>query len=221
MNARPHRSAVVQARLESALADGCNSLLGEGPAPEVRNRLLQYLDLLTHWNQAYNLSAVRDPDEMVCRHVLDSLSVLPWLNADSLLDAGTGAGLPGVPLAIMRPGLDVTLLDSAGKKIRFLRQVKRELGLANVHPVQQRLQSYSPRATVPCIISRAFSSLEQYAVASRHLLGPDVKLLAMKGRYPQEEIARLPDWIRVERVEKLSVPGLHEQRHLVMMSVTA
>jgi 16S rRNA (guanine527-N7)-methyltransferase len=203
------------------LAAGCNEMLGERPAAEVRERLLVYLDLLAHWNQAYNLSAVRDPDQMVCRHLLDSLSVLPWLESGPLLDAGTGAGLPGVPLAIMRPGLEVTLLDSAGKKIRFLRHVKRELGLGNIHPLQQHLESARPDTEVTCIISRAFSDLSKYAAAARHLLKPDSKLLAMKGRCPNEEIARLPGWIRVDRVEKLSVPGLHEQRHLVMMSLTA
>lgn len=203
----------------SALLAGCHTLLGEEPGAEACDRLLAYLDLLTHWNQAYNLTAVRHQREMVARHVLDSLSVLPWLHAESLLDAGTGAGLPGVPLAIMRPGLEVTLLDSAGKKIRFLRQVRRELGLANIYPLQQRLEHYAPQVKMAWVISRAFSSLAQYAAGARHLLGPESKLLAMKGRYPAEEIAALPGWIRLDRVEKLSVPGLHEQRHLVMMSL--
>jgi 16S rRNA (guanine527-N7)-methyltransferase len=166
---------------------------------------------------------------MVSRHLLDSLSVLPWLDAarpTHLLDAGTGAGLPGVPLAIMRPGMQVTLLDSAGKKIRFLRHVKRELALDNISPVQERLEVYSPAdfPSVPpgfpsVIISRAFSELAQFAAAARHLLGPDTKLLAMKGRRPDAEMARLPAWIRVDRVEKLSPPGLHEERHLVIMSL--
>ena len=214
MNAR------TLAAREAELVTGCRMLLGEEPAAKARDLLLQYLDLLTRWNKAYNLSAVRDPDEMVSRHLLDSLSVLPWLSGKSLLDAGTGAGLPGVPLAIMRPGLEVTLLDSAGKKIRFLRHVRRELQLANIHPLQQRLQSFVPETRVECVISRAFSDLARYAAAARHLLEPGSKLLAMKGRYPEAEMARLPGWIRVDRVEKLSVPGLHEQRHLVMMSLT-
>jgi 16S rRNA (guanine527-N7)-methyltransferase len=196
-------------------------MLGVEPAAEVRERLLQYLDLLERWNQAYNLTAVRDPQQMISRHLLDSLSVLPWLESLSLLDAGTGAGLPGVPLAIMRPEFEVTLLDSAGKKIRFLGHVKRALGLANVHILQQRLESAELNAAVSCIISRAFASLPKYAAAARHLLQPDTRLLAMKGRCPDEEIADLPAWIHVDRVEKLSVPGLHEQRHLVMMSLTA
>jgi 16S rRNA (guanine527-N7)-methyltransferase len=196
-------------------------MLGVEPAPETRERLLEYLDLIAHWNQAYNLTAVRDPQQMISRHLLDSLSVLPWLESSSLLDAGAGAGLPGVPLAIMRPALQVTLLDSAGKKIRFLRHVKRVLGLTNVHIVQQRLESAELNGAVSCIISRAFAGLAHYAAATRHLLQADTGLLAMKGRYPREEIAGLPAWIHVDRVEKLFVPGLHEQRHLVMMSLTA
>ena len=203
------------------LVAGCRIQLGEEPAAQTRDLFLQYLDLLSHWNKAFNLSAVRDPNEMVSRHLLDSLSVLPWLAGKSLLDAGTGAGLPGVPLAIMRPGVEVTLLDSAGKKIRFLRHVKRELQLANIHPLQQRLESFSPEIKAACVISRAFSNLGRYAAAARHLLGPGTKLLAMKGHYPEAEIASLPGWIRVDRVEKLLVPGLHEQRHLVMMSLNA
>ncbi len=203
------------------LAAGYTEMLGAEPAGEVLERLLEYLSLLIRWNRAYNLSAVRDPQEMVRRHLLDSLSVLPWLTAVSLLDAGTGAGLPGVPLAIARPELEVTLLDSSGKKIRFLRHVKRELGLSNIHPLQQRLESAVPEREVGCIISRAFSDLAQYAAAARHLLRADSSLLAMKGKYPADELSRLPAWIRVDRVEKLSVPGLHEQRHLVMMSLTA
>jgi 16S rRNA (guanine527-N7)-methyltransferase len=196
-------------------------MLGEPPGALAVQQLLAYLDLLARWNRAYNLTAVSDPLEMVSRHLLDSLSVMPWLSGASLLDAGSGAGLPGVPLAIMRPALAVTLLDSAGKKIRFLRQVRRELGLENVYPVQQRLEAYVPAEPLACIVSRAFSSLGQFALAARHLLQPGVRMLAMKGQYPDEEIAGLPAWIQLQRVEKLSVPGLHEERHLVIMSLTA
>ncbi|MSQ99353.1 MAG: 16S rRNA (guanine(527)-N(7))-methyltransferase RsmG [Xanthomonadales bacterium] len=224
-------------RAEELLA-GYRVMLGEELVAERCELLLAYLDLLVHWNRSYNLTAVRDPAQMVSRHLLDSLAVLPWLEAQTpahLLDAGTGAGLPGVPLAIMRPGMHVTLLDSAGKKIRFLRHVKRELGLDNISPVQDRLEEFLPPElssgppdfpSAPpdfpsAIISRAFSELAQFAAAARHLLGPDTKLLAMKGRRPDAEMARLPAWIRVDRVEKLSPPGLHEERHLVIMSLTA
>lgn len=203
------------------LSTGCREMLGAELPQASRDQLLAYLDLLSHWNTAFNLTAVRDPVEMVSRHLLDSLSVLPWLEGESLLDAGSGAGLPGVPLAIMRPRLEVTVLDSVGKKIRFLRQVKRELGLDNIHPVQARLEDYSPDIPFDTVISRAFSELAPFASAARHLCAPGTRLLAMKGRRPDEEMARLPGWVRVERVQELFPPGLHEQRHLVIMSLTA
>jgi 16S rRNA (guanine527-N7)-methyltransferase len=204
-----------------ALGAGYHDLVGLELPDSARDALFAYLDLLHRWNKTYNLTAVRNPADMVSRHVLDSLSVLPWLRGETLLDAGTGAGLPGVPLAIVRPDLRVTLLDSAGKKIRFLRQVQRELGIANVFPVQARLEDYSSPAGFAMIISRAFGELAGFVAASRHLMLPDTRLLAMKGRRPDEEIARLPAWIRVEAVEELFPPGLHEQRHLVIMSLFA
>ena len=176
-----------QERAETLLA-GCRQLLGEEPAAGPRDRLLAYLELLDHWNRAYNLTAVRDVEEMIPRHVFDSLAVLPWLQTESLLDAGSGAGLPGIPLAIMRPAMQVTLLDSAGKKVRFLRHARRELGLDNVFPVQDRLEAFEPDPLPPVIISRAFSDLGRYAAAAQHLLKPGSRLLAMKGRYPADEI---------------------------------
>jgi 16S rRNA (guanine527-N7)-methyltransferase len=212
---------VDSGRAEELLA-GYHAMFREELAADRCEMLLAYLDLLLHWNRAYNLTAVRDPAEMVSRHLLDSLSVLPWLGEEPpehALDAGTGAGLPGIPLAIMRPDMQVNLLDSAGKKIRFLRHVQRELGLDNVRPVQQRLEAYSPPELPAIIVSRAFSGLAQFATATRHLLLPATKLLAMKGCYPDAEIARLPEWIRVDRVEKLFPPGLQEERHLVIMSL--
>ena len=181
-------------------------------------RLLTYLDLLVRWNRTYHLTAVRDPAEMVTRHLLDSLAVLPWVPAGHLLDAGTGAGLPGVPLAIARPALQVMLLDSAGKKVRFLNQVRRELGLERVRPVQERLEHFQTEHAFDAIISRAFASLADFAVAARHLAGA-ARLLAMKGRYPEDELRELPSWVRVESVERIEVPGLQEDRHLVIMSV--
>jgi len=181
-------------------------------------RLLAYLDLLLRWSQSYNLTAIRDPAEMVTRHLLDSLAILAWVPAGRLLDAGAGAGLPGVPLAIARPALDVTLLDSAGKKIRFLNQVRRELRLDNAHPVQERLERYRPEQPFEAVVSRAFASLVDFATAARHLCG-GARLLAMKGRRPDEELRELPSWVRVDSVERLEVPGLQEDRHLVIMSV--
>lgn len=183
--------------------------------------LLRYIELLERWNRTYNLTAVRKPSDMVPRHILDSLSVLPWVGEGRLLDAGTGAGLPGIPLAIMRPGLSLTLLDSAGKKIRFIHHVKRELELTNVEPVQARLEVFAQPRGFNVIISRAFTSLAGFAIAARHLCSHETRLLAMKGRRPDEELADLPAWLNVESVEKLSVPGLQENRHLVIMSVIA
>lgn len=190
------------------------------PDSETREpALLAYLALLGRWNKSYNLTAVKNPVEMVRRHVLDSLSVLPWVGTGTLLDAGTGAGLPGVPLAIARPQLEVILLDSAGKKIRFLNHVRRELGLKNINPVQARLESFVPPAPPDQVISRAFSDLTVFTRAARHLSAAPIRLLAMKGRYPDSELKALPDWVTIDSVEKLAVPGLQEERHLVMMTI--
>jgi 16S rRNA (guanine527-N7)-methyltransferase len=144
---------------------------------------------------------------------------MPFISCDRLLDAGTGAGLPGVPLAIARPEWEVTLLDSAGKKIRFLNHVRRELGLPNIRPVQERLETYRPESGCEQIISRAFASLLTFTTAAHHLA--PVRLLAMKGRFPDAELEALPAWVQVDSVEKLAVPGLQEERHLVIMSVNS
>lgn len=178
-----------------------------------------YVGLLHRWNRSYNLTAVRDPADMVPKHILDSLALLPWAGEGRLLDVGAGAGLPGIPLAIARPALDVTLVDSAGKKVRFMNHVKRELDLGNVHPLQSRVEDLAPDAPFEAIVSRAFASLTDFAAAVRPLAGHGARLLAMKGRYPDEEIAALPGWAAVRSVEKLRVPGLHEHRHLVIMTV--
>jgi 16S rRNA (guanine527-N7)-methyltransferase len=206
------------ARLANELRAGLGQLPGADLEAVQVSRLLDYVDLLQRWNRTYNLTAISDPAEMISRHLLDSLSVLPWIRGLRLLDAGTGAGLPGVPLAIARPDLAVTLLDSTGKKVRFLNHVARELSLENVYPVQARLESYEPEVAFETIVSRAFSNLAAFAGAARHLAGT-ARLLAMKGRYPSDELDDLPAWVRVEAVEKLAVPGLQQNRHLVIMSV--
>ncbi|MDT8320530.1 MAG: 16S rRNA (guanine(527)-N(7))-methyltransferase RsmG [Xanthomonadales bacterium] len=206
----------LAARLHAGLeALGLERLESRGAAA-----LLSYIELLVHWNRRYNLTAVRNPAEMVTRHLLDSLVVLPWSDGELMLDAGTGAGLPGVPLAIARPQSRFLLLDSVGKKIRFLNHVKRELALDNVEPVQGRLESFRPVRRPDRIISRAFSDLASFASAARHLADRETRLLAMKGKYPASELEALPGWLRVESVEELSVPGLQEDRHLVIMSVS-
>jgi 16S rRNA (guanine527-N7)-methyltransferase len=199
---------------------GSETLLGRTLSDSEIDQLLAYRALLQRWNSTYNLTAIRDPMEMVTRHLLDSLSIWPWVNDGPVLDAGTGAGLPGVPLAILRPELEFTLLDSAGKKVRFLRQVKRELGLDNIQPLQARLETHLPPQPYRFIISRAFSSLQDFAVASRQLMDARTRLLAMKGRDLEGERKDLPGWIKVDSVQELVVPGLQEQRHLVIMSLT-
>ncbi|HET6564200.1 MAG TPA: 16S rRNA (guanine(527)-N(7))-methyltransferase RsmG, partial [Xanthomonadales bacterium] len=165
----------------TALAAGSETLLGRPLSPHEQSQLLAYLELLQRWNAAYNLTAIRDPLEMVTRHLLDSLSVLPFIGDGPVLDAGTGAGLPGIPLAIMKPGQEFTLLDSIGKKVRFLRQARRELNLANIHPLQARLETHLPPQPPSVIISRAFSSLADFAKGCREFMSPATRLLAMKG----------------------------------------
>jgi 16S rRNA (guanine527-N7)-methyltransferase len=204
--------------LAESLRAGLKTLGGLDADPALGQKMLEYLELLQRWNRTYNLTAVRDPAGMITRHLLDSLSILPWVSGRRLLDAGTGAGLPGVPLAIAQPGLDVTLLDSSGKKVRFLNHLRRELGLQNAHPVQARLEEYEPLYHFDVIVSRAFASLAAFVEAARHLAHA-ANLLAMKGRYPAAELDDLPDWVQLHSVEKLEVPGLQEDRHLVIMSV--
>jgi 16S rRNA (guanine527-N7)-methyltransferase len=207
--------------LAEALETGLSGLAGVDLGAAQQSMLLSYLALLESWNRAYNLTAVKNPKDMISRHLLDSLSVAPYINGTRLLDAGTGAGLPGIPLAIAQPGLEVTLLDSSGKKVRFLNHVRRQLGLENIHPVQKRLESFSTSAPLDGIVSRAVSDLVTFARAARHLAPASARLFAMKGRHPDSELRELPGWVRVESVEKLTVPGLQEDRHLVIMSVSA
>ena len=205
--------------LAQSLHRGLQQLAEPGLDDGQEESLLAYLALLERWNKTYNLTAVKKPAQMIGRHLLDSLVVAPWVGNGSLLDCGTGAGLPGVPLAIAKPELGVTLLDSTGKKIRFLNHVRRELGLENITPVQDRLESYVPDAPFDSIISRAFSDLASFAKAAEHLAHPEARLLAMKGRYPDNEVRELPDNVRVDSIEVLRVPELQEDRHLVIMSV--
>jgi 16S rRNA (guanine527-N7)-methyltransferase len=181
--------------------------------------LLTYMVQLKEWSGTYNLVAPRERGFLLTRHVLDSLSIAPWLQAGSLLDVGTGAGLPGLPLAIIKPEMDVTLLDSAGKKIRFIRHVGRQLKLTNIEPLQLRIEDLPERDAFANITSRAFASLKEFVEPVRSCADETTRLLAMKGAYPHQELEELPGWINVESVEKLTVPYLHAERHLVIMSV--
>jgi 16S rRNA (guanine527-N7)-methyltransferase len=183
------------------------------------DRLLAYVALLARWNAAYNLSAVRDPAEMVTRHLLDSLAILPHVAGETLADLGSGAGLPGIPLAIATPGRRVTLVDSNGKKARFLRAAVRELGLANATVAEQRVEAVS--GTFDCITARAFASLGDMLGLGGHLLAADGIWLAMKGRAADEELTGVPPAFRVVATHALAVPGLDAERHLLVLARTA
>ncbi|MHC5347329.1 16S rRNA (guanine(527)-N(7))-methyltransferase RsmG [Metapseudomonas furukawaii] len=190
--------------------------------PEQQESLLGYLALLIKWNKAYNLTAVRDPDEMVSRHLLDSLSIVPHVGplGDNWLDVGSGGGMPGIPLAILFPERRFTLLDSNGKKTRFLTQVKLELKLANLDVVHSRVEAFTPERPFDGIVSRAFSSLEDFSNWTRHLGDSETRWLAMKGLHPDDELQALPADFRVESAHALEVPGCQGQRHLLILRRT-
>lgn len=186
-------------------------------APQ-REQLLTYVGLLDRWNRVYNLTAVRDPGEMVSQHLLDSLAILPHIGGGRrVLDVGSGAGLPGIPLAVAAPERAVTLLDSNHKKAAFLQQVVTELGLVNVQICRARVEAWRPVDRFDLIVSRAFAELAEFVAASAHLLAANGVIAAMKGVYPHEEIARLPDGYRVRAVHQLAVPELAGSRHLILV----
>ncbi|EBD0998012.1 16S rRNA (guanine(527)-N(7))-methyltransferase RsmG, partial [Salmonella enterica] len=171
-----------------------------------KTQLVAYVDMLHKWNKAYNLTSVRDPAEMVVRHILDSIVVAPYLQGQRFIDVGTGPGLPGIPLAIVLPDAHFTLLDSLGKRVRFLRQVQHELKLENITPVQSRVEAYPSEPPFDGVISRAFASLNDMVSWCHHLPGEKGRFYALKGQLPEDEIASLPDDFSVESVEKLRVP---------------
>ncbi|MBL8511910.1 MAG: 16S rRNA (guanine(527)-N(7))-methyltransferase RsmG [Betaproteobacteria bacterium] len=183
-----------------------------------RDKLISYLGLLVKWNRVYNLTAVRKPEDMIGLHLLDSLAVLPHLpEAGTLLDVGTGGGLPGIPLAIVRPRLNITLLDSLQKKTTFVRQAAGELTLKNANVVCERVEQYRPPEKFQHIISRAFSALADFVQGVEHLLAPDGTLLAMKGLNPHDEIMNLPPTFVVSKTIKLNVPQVDGSRHLIVL----
>jgi 16S rRNA (guanine527-N7)-methyltransferase len=190
--------------------------LGLDLPPDAQEKLLDYAALLGKWNKVYNLTALRDEEQVISHHLLDSLSVLPHLgNAKRLADIGSGGGLPGIPLAIARPDLQVALVESNQKKSAFHQQAKIELGLANVSVHCARVEAWTPEEKCDVLISRAFSDLAEFVKLSGHLLAEGGALLAMKGVHPYEEIAQLPAGWRVAEVTPLQVPGVEGARHLV------
>ena len=188
--------------------------------------LLDYLALLLRWNRTYNLTAVRDPGEMVTKHLLDSLAMHPFVDplvagGGALADLGTGAGLPGIPLAIVKPGLRVTLVESNGKKARFMREAVRQLGLPGVRVAESRIEALDEPGAYAAITARALATLPLILELGGHLLAPDGQLLAMKGVHPAEEIAALPPGWAVRHAHRLQVPGLGAERHLIVVGRVA
>nr|WP_283163626.1 16S rRNA (guanine(527)-N(7))-methyltransferase RsmG [Brenneria tiliae] len=183
-----------------------------------KNLLIQYVEMLHKWNNAYNLTSVRDPRQMLVRHIMDSIVVEPYLQGERFIDVGTGPGLPGIPLAIVRPAAHFTLLDSLGKRVRFLRQVQYELQLENISPVQSRVEDFPAEPPFDGVISRAFASLQDMVQWCHHLPAkPSGRFYALKGVLPAEELTALPQGVELERVVRLSVPELEGERHLIVL----
>ena len=199
-------------KLSRLLADAGISL-----TDHQKNQLIAYVEMLHKWNKAYNLTSVRDPNEMLVRHILDSIIVAPHLQGERFIDVGTGPGLPGIPLSIVRPQAHFTLLDSLGKRVRFLRQVQHELKLDNITPVPSRVEEFPAEPPFDGVISRAFASLNDMVSWCHHLPGEEGRFYALKGQLPEDEIASLPAEFCVESVVRLQVPHLEGERHLVVI----
>lgn len=204
-------------QLSEQLASGIDGM-GLAVGASQQQQLLDYLSLLEKWNKVYNLTAVRELTDMVTLHLLDSLSVLPHVNASRLLDVGSGGGLPGIVLAICRPDLPVTTIDKVQKKAIFMRQVKGELGLTNLTVVHQRVETFKPEALFDGVVSRAFSEMEKFINLTKHLLAKGGHWYAMKGVAPERELAGLA--LSEHDVQRLMVSGLDAERHLVTIKYT-
>lgn len=183
------------------------------------DQLVGYVRLLDKWNKAYNLTSVRDPNEMLVKHILDSLIVGQYLEGQRFIDVGTGPGLPGIPLAILYPERQFTLLDSLGKRIRFIRQVLHELQIHNVEPVQSRVEAFLPDMPFDGVLSRAFASLSDMVNWCQHLISQDGHFYALKGVYDDSEVQLLPNFCAVHQAISLKVPNLEGQRHLVLLKL--
>lgn len=201
--------------LSEKLSNGL-AAMGLVLSPAVQQKMLDYLSLLAKWNKVHNLTAVRELEDMVTLHLLDSLAVLPHLSASHVLDVGSGGGLPGIPLALALPELQMTVLDSSHKKATFLRQAKAELGLDNLQVVCERVEVYQPKQKFDAIISRAFSDVSEFVRLTQHLLAQDGMWLAMKGVHPYDELAQTTDV--TAQVLTLTIPELDAQRHLVVLN---
>ncbi len=184
---------------------------------DTQRRLLDYIALIGKWNRVHNLTAIRESTKMVSSHLLDCLAVMPHLAPGTIADVGSGAGLPGIPLALARPKHAVTLIERNHKKAAFLRQAAIELKLDNVDIVSERVETWQPREVYDIVISRAFSDLPEFVQLAGRLCAPDGTLAAMKGVHPYEELAQLPDTVKLRSVVPLKIPGVRAQRHLVLL----
>ena len=204
----------------SALIDAAGSF-GTPLSPDSATRLLKLLDELLRWNRTYNLTAITQRDEMITHHLLDSLSVQPALHGTTVADVGTGAGFPGLPLALVEPARRFTLIDSNNKKVRFVGHAAHLLGLSNVTAVHSRSESFKAATPFDTVIARAFAALPELLKLVSPLCGPQTRVLAMKGKRPEDELAGVPSAWRVLEVRPLNVPGLNEERHLVTLQRVA
>lgn len=184
-------------------------------APAIQDKLICYIELLTKWNKVFNLTAIRDPEDMVVLHILDSLAIVPYLHGHRIIDIGSGAGLPGIPLCLVSPDKEFVLLDSNSKKTRFLTQVVLELGIKNVTVEHARCEKFRPAHCFDSIMTRAFASLKEMLEMTEHLLSEQGQFLAMKGIYPEAEIKAIPAQFKLRAVHRLVVEGLEAERHLV------
>ena len=204
----------LQEELLSLLQKSVNQLDIKVSEPQ-QQKLIAFVLMMDKWNKAYNLTSVRNPKDMVLKHLVDSIVIAPHLSGQVYIDVGTGPGLPGIPLAILHPELTFILLDSLGKRVRFMKQVAYELKIDNIQPVQSRVEDYQSSLVIDGVISRAFASLKDMLHWCQHLVDSSGLFLALKGQLPEEEISQLPAEYSVVDIIKLQVPGLEGDRHLV------
>ncbi|KZY29274.1 16S rRNA methyltransferase G [Oleiphilus sp. HI0081] len=213
-------NASQRANFSNILSDAAEKI-GITLNEEQNGLLLDYLELLIKWNKAYNLTAIRDPEEMLIKHLVDSLSIAPYIKGQDIADIGTGPGLPGIPMAILFPEKRFLLVDSNGKKTRFLTQSKITLSLANIEIVHGRVESVAQDKQFDQIMSRAFTALDNMVKLCKHLLTEKGEFLAMKGLHPKDEINALPIDYHVKNAIKLCVPACEEDRHLIIIEKTS
>ncbi len=207
-------NSTLRAELKNKISEASRKI-GIVVSAEQNEQLIQYLELLIKWNKAYNLTAIRDPEEMFIKHIVDSLSLAPFIKGESILDVGTGPGLPGIPMAIMFPSKHFSLLDSNGKKTRFLVQAKLSLAIENIEVFNVRVENLPNDKLFDQIMSRAFTALDNMVALCKHLLSPKGEFLAMKGLIPQDEIAMVDKDYSITSITALTVPGCMDQRHLI------